>query len=443
MLSLIKRIIPARFLPRLWYHRIKGAHLAKKYGYPAKGMTVIGVTGTDGKTTTCAMIFHALKQLGLHAGMLTTTHFAWADYNEVNETHKTSMSPGQLNSYLKKMQKACVTHLVLEVSSHALDQGRLAGIPIHTAVLTNLSHEHLDYHRTMEKYRSAKAILLKKAKQLVVFGDDPFLAPLLDRQKPAITFGCKADTNIQVQNVRTTTTGIEATIISDQKSYPLKLNIFGEHNALNAAACLAATRHLNLSPTQVLEALQSFQGVAGRMERVEIGRDVTVLIDYAVTPQAFKALFKAARAVDSGKLIAVFGACGDRDQAKRPILGRIASEMCDIVIITDEEPYFEDPESIRQMIYAGIPLKTQATVFNIPDRKKAIQKALELATDHDIITISGMGNQTSMVIKGQTIPWSDREVIKEASGERRAGSGERGAKSGEQRAKIKPHRPSS
>lgn len=412
MLSSLKRLIPARFPARLWYHRLKGKHIAKKYGHPAQKMTVIGVTGTDGKTTTCSMLFHTLKKLGLNAGMLSTTHFAWGDHFETNETHKTSMSPGQLNSYLKKMEKEGVTHLILEVSSHALDQGRLAGIPIHTALLTNLSHEHLDYHRTMEKYRKAKAILLKKAQHIVVFGDDPFLAPLLDGSKPTLTFGKKDAVNIQVQNVQTIPTGVEATINIADTIYKLQLNIFGEHNALNAAACLSACLHLHLSPIQVLEALQSFQGVAGRMEKIDIGRNVTVLVDYAVTPYAFKALFKAAKAIDTGKLIAVFGACGDRDQAKRPILGRIASEECDVVIITDEEPYFEDPESIRQMIHSGIPLQTKALVFNIADREKAIAKALGLANDHDVVTISGMGNQTSMVVKDKTIPWSDREVIK-------------------------------
>jgi UDP-N-acetylmuramyl-tripeptide synthetase len=375
-------------------------------------MTVIGITGTDGKTTTSSMIYHFLKKQGIKAGLLTTTHFAWEDYEETNETHKTSLPPAQLNSYLKKMQTAGVTHLVLEVSSHALDQGRLAGIPIFTAVLTNLSHEHLDYHKTMEKYRQAKGILLKKAKNIVIHGDDPFLIPLYDSNKPVLTFGFNADNNILITGPVTTPNGIETGLRFQQKHLTLKLPLFGEHNALNAAACLGACASLGISSEQTLAALESFAGVAGRMERVDIGRPVTVLVDYAVTPQAFQALFKAARQIDKGKLIAVFGACGDRDQAKRPILGKIASEMCDIVIITDEEPYFEDPDTIRQMIAAGIPFGTKSQIFNIPDRKAAINKALELAQDHDVITVSGMGNQTSMVIKDQIVPWSDREEIK-------------------------------
>lgn len=415
MLSSLKRILPARLLPRLWYHRIKGHYYAKKNLYPARHMTVIGVTGTDGKTTTSSMIFHVLKNQGIMAGMLTTTHFAWGDHVETNETHKTSMSPGQLNKYLKRMQEAGVTHLVLEVSSHALDQGRLAGIPIFSAVLTNLSHEHLDYHRTMEKYRAAKGILLKKAKNIVIFGDDPFLTPLQNRDKPQLTFGNNNDNDIHIIGGLTTPNGVEAEISFQQKRSMIKLPFFGEHNLLNAAACIGACTTVGISLEKTITALATFPGVPGRMERVRIGKPVTVLVDYAVTPQAFQALFKAARKIDTGKLIAVFGATGDRDQAKRPILGKLASELCDIVIITDEEPYFEDPDTIRQMIATGIPLQTKAQVLNIPDRREAIQKAIELAQEHDIITVSGMGDQTSMIIKDQTIPWSDRQVILECT----------------------------
>ncbi|MBI4836284.1 MAG: UDP-N-acetylmuramoyl-L-alanyl-D-glutamate--2,6-diaminopimelate ligase [Candidatus Abawacabacteria bacterium] len=413
MLSFLKRLIPARFLPRLWYHRIKGAHYAKKYGHPARNMIVIGVTGTDGKTTTASMIYHVLKSQGIHAGMLTTTHFAWGNHHEVNETHKTSLSPGQLNSYLKKMEKEGITHLVLEVSSHALDQGRLAGIPIHTGVVTNLSHEHLDYHKTMEHYRDTKGKLIKKAQNIVVAGDDPFLAPLYSHRNNVITFGKMNTNHITIGKTETIATGIRTFFTIADQSLPCELKVFGDHNMLNAAACLGACIHLGLDPSKILEGLKDFPGVAGRMEKVDIGKPITVLVDYTVTPQAFQTLFKTARNIDTGKLIAVFGSCGDRDQAKRPIIGKLASELCDVVIITDEEPYFEDPDSIRQMIAAGIPLDSKATVYQIANRRAGIKKALEIAQPHDIITVCGMGNQTSMVIKDKHIPWSDRDVIKE------------------------------
>ncbi len=413
MFSKFKRIIPARLLPRLWYHRFKGKYYARQAGYPAKDMTVIAVTGTDGKTTTCSMLFHCLKKAGKKVGMLTTTTFAWNDIEEINETHKTSLSPKQLNYYLARMKHDGVKYLILEASSHALDQGRLADIPLHTAVLTNLAHEHLDYHRSMKKYRAAKSLLLKNAQYAVINGDDPFLEPLYNlSEHPTLTFGQANKNDLVIQKTITTPSGVEADISLNEQTLTINIPTFGTHNASNAAACLLACETIGIDPKIVSEYLKTFPGVPGRMEKVEINKPFTVIVDYAVTPQAFKALFETARQIDSGKLIAVFGACGDRDREKRPILGKIASELCDKVIITDEEPYHEDPAEIRGMINSGIPEQLRAKAEIVADRKKAIAHALQIAEPHDVITVSGMGNQTSMVIGDEKIPWSDRETIK-------------------------------
>lgn len=412
MLHQLKRAIPPRFWPRLWYHYAKGYLHAAKAKYPARHMTVIGVTGTDGKTTTSSMIYHCLNHAGKKVGLLATTHFAWADHYEINETHKTSMSPGKLNHYLNQIKDAGMEYLVLESSSHALDQGRLVGIPIHTAVITNLSHEHLDYHRTMEKYRKAKGKLFRHAKHGVIFGDDPFLASLKHYPSQTQTFGKQSHNDLYFDTVQTTPAGISFTVNYQSKTYDFTLPLFGAHNALNAIACVAACQSVGVSIETCRDALRTFTGVAGRMEKVATDLPFTVLIDYAVTPQAFTALFEAARPIDSGRLIAVFGACGDRDQLKRPITGKIANQLCDAVIITDEEPYYEDAKQIRDMIFSGIPKDTTKEIYVIADRTEAIRKALSIAKPHDIITVSGMGDQTSMVIGSQLIPWSDRETIK-------------------------------
>lgn len=412
MLHQLKRAIPPRFWPRLWYHYAKGYLHAAKANYPARHMTVIGITGTDGKTTTSSMIYHCLNHAHKKVGLLATTHFAWADHYEINETHKTSMSPGKLNHYLNQIKDAGMEYLVLESSSHALDQGRLVGIPIHTAVITNLSHEHLDYHRTMEKYRKAKGKLFRHAKHGVIFGDDPFLAPLKNYPRQTQTFGKQSHNDLYFDTVQTTPAGINFTVHYQNKTYDFTLPLFGAHNALNAIACVAACQSVGVSIETCCDALKTFTGVAGRMEKVPTDLPFTVLIDYAVTPQAFTALFEAARPIDSGRLIAVFGACGDRDQLKRPITGKIANQLCDAVIITDEEPYYEDAKQIRDMIFSGIPKDTTKEIYVIADRTEAIRKALAIAKPHDIITVSGMGDQTSMVIGSELIPWSDRETIK-------------------------------
>lgn len=416
MLGKLKRFIPLRFAPRLWYHRLKGKYYARKFNYPAKGMTVIAVTGTDGKTTTCSMIFHCLKKSHEKVGMLTTTTFAWNDIEEINETHKTSLAPKDLNRYLLKMKNDGIKYLVLEASSHALDQGRLASIPIHTAVITNLSHEHLDYHRTMENYRTAKSLLFKKADYGIINGDDPFLEPLYGLTKhEALTFGQDSSNDLVILKTQTTPQGVQADINLLKEKSALEIPLFGAHNIFNAAACLLALQTVGIQAKDAAEHLKTFKGVPGRMEKIEINRPYTAIVDYAVTPQAFKAMFETARQIDSGKLIAVFGSCGDRDQEKRPILGKIAAEMCDKVIITDEEPYHENPAAIRKMIALGIPESLKNKVEIIADRKKAIAYALKIAEPHDVITVSGMGNQTSMVIGDKKIPWSDRETIKDLS----------------------------
>lgn len=413
MLNRLKRLIPYRFWPRLIYHRLKGKYYAKKAKYPAKNMLVIGVTGTDGKTTTSQMIFHCLKYADKKAGMLTTTTFAWNDHVETNETHKTSLSPKALNHYLKKFQSHGVEYLVLESSSHALDQGRLAGIPIHTAVITNLSHEHLDYHLTMEKYREAKAVLFQKSRFGIINGDDPFLEPLTHISTENLTFGIENTNDIHYTDLTTNTHGLEATIHFQGQRYHIAIPMFGEYNILNAIACISACTTVGLTIEQCVAALSSFHGVPGRMEKIELGTDYTVLIDYTITPQAYRIALSAVKKIDSGRLIAVFGACGDRDQAKRPIIGKIASELCDVVIVTDDEPYFEDPQQIREMIVKGVEPKNKDKVTVINDRREAIKHALKIAKPHDIVMIMGMGNETSRVIKDKTIPWNEREVIKE------------------------------
>ena len=413
MINHIKRLIPNRFWPRLLYHRLKGSHFAKKSQYPAKSMQVIGITGTDGKTTTSQMIFHCLRYADKKTGMLTTTTFAWNNHTETNETHKTSLSPKALNHYLLQMQQDGVETLVLEASSHALDQGRLAGIPIHTAVITNLSHEHLDYHHTMEKYRSAKAILFRQSKYAVVNGDDPFLAPLTQYTKDTLTFGSQNANDVFFTDLATNTNGLEATIHFRDQQFPIFIPMFGEYNILNAIACISACITVGLTVKQCIEALSTFHGVPGRMEKIDIAKDYTVLIDYTITPQAFRIALPAVRKIDSGRLIAVFGACGDRDKEKRPVIGRIASELCDLVIVTDDEPYFEDPIQIREMIKQGVPEKFKEKIITIDDRREAIKHALKIAQPHDVIIVMGMGNETSRVVKGKTIEWSERDVIKE------------------------------
>ena len=425
MLQTLRKLIRNDSPLRLGYHALMGWSAALLYGFPARKMTCIGITGTDGKTTTTFLTTDLLRGEGIAVGMASTVGICIRDTYMPNKTHKTTMGRLGLQRLLRDMVKAGCTHAVLEVSSHGLMQSRLAGIPFSVAVITNLSREHLDYHRTMENYKRAKGKLFQimskqqKGSRTAVIGADFAEAPYY-ASFPADTqmfFGFEGGKARSMGNFLTATMkkvhegGQDFRIQTQDQEFATSTTLAGDFNVLNILAALGAAQ--SVVPLERLVAhIPTLQGVPGRMEEIRAQDGRRVFIDYAVTPEALTKLYSTLRTMTTGKVIAVLGACGDRDKGKRPEMGAIASKLCDMLFITDEEPYTEDPSSIMAMLEQGAKQTEKGNYTVIPARGEAIREACALAKPGDIVVVSGMGDQTSRVVGETMIPWSDREEIR-------------------------------
>ncbi|MEK7127405.1 MAG: UDP-N-acetylmuramoyl-L-alanyl-D-glutamate--2,6-diaminopimelate ligase [Patescibacteria group bacterium] len=338
-----------------YWHLLEAVFWNVYYGFPAKKLTVIGVTGTDGKTTTVNLIHHILTTAGIKAGIWST----------ISSAHTTTPNPKTLQKFLRDGLNKGRTLAVLEISSHAIDQNRIWGIPFKVGVLTNIAdNEHLDYHKTFEKYRTTKLNWLKTCKK-----------------------------QIRWQDVK----------------FEFKTNLLGEFNRQNCLSAIGAAKALGISDEIIRKAVASFEAPSGRLDLV-VAKPFKVYVDFAHTPQAFEQVLPTVKPKD-GRLIHVFGCTGDRDKGKRPIMGKIASQYDDIIILTHEDTYSEDPEKIINDIEKGI--TRHSGLSRIPNRRDAIKKALELAKPGDVVIITGVGHQKSLNIGGKEIPWSDQEVVKE------------------------------
>ena len=389
-------------------------------GWPAKKLVVIGVTGTNGKTTTTQFIARILEQAGKKVAVASTINFKIAGEEIVNTSKLTTLSRWRLQKFLRQAVDAGCTHAVLEVSSHALDLYRLWGVPFQVAVMTNVTREHLDYHQTMTEYRRTKQKLFLSAEQAVInldMEEPEFFHP--DAKKPAIFYSTKnQNAHLLAQNIELDFKGTEFSV----DGVRFRLQIPGLFNIENALAALGVAQLLGIDFSVAREALESVVSVPGRMELVPNAINADIIIDYAVTPDAFEKLYASILPlkIPGTKIIHVFGACGERDRGKRPLMGEIASGYADVVILTNEDPFYENPEQIIDDIEKGVTKKKLARpagwdkdYFRIFDRRQAIRKALMLAEIGDIVLITGKGAETSMAIGNQRLSWSERAVVEE------------------------------
>ncbi len=411
----MKRFL-SQLTPRLvknYYHLANAVLASIWYGSPARRLQVIGVTGTNGKTTTTQFITRILERAGKKVAMASTINFQIGEKHWVNASKFTTPSPWRLQQFLREAVASGCQYAVLETSSHALDQNRVWGIPYAIAVMTNVTREHLDYHETMARYREAKCKLFRRAKQTVVNLDmeDPefFCAPA---EKPSLLYSVKDHAaHLFASDISLDFKGTE--FIVDGTHFYLRLP--GLFNIENALASLGVARLLDIDFAVAKEALESVTGVPGRMELVPNHIDADIIIDYAVTPDAFEKLYASILPlkIPGSKIIHLFGACGERDRGKRPQMGEIASSYADIIILTNEDPYYEDPEQIIDDIEQGVGKKKDKTYFRIFDRRTAIAKALALAEIGDIVLITGKGAEETIAFRDRMIPWHEREVIEE------------------------------
>ena len=381
------------------------------YGHPAKAMKMVGVTGTNGKTSVTLLLKHVLeKTVGAKVGLIGTTANMIGD--EIIPTERTTPESFELQGLFARMRDAGCTHVVMEVSSHAIALDRVGGVEFDVAGFTNLTEDHLDFHKTMEHYCMTKAQLFKRCKVGVINGDDAYAQNMLDAADcEAITTSVAGKGTLEARGLELRADGIDFTAVLNGREVSVSLGIPGKFTVYNALTVLGLSVGLGIDLADAAAALADAPGVKGRVEVVPTpGTDYTVLIDYAHTPDGLENVLSAVRGFCRGKLLAVFGCGGDRDPIKRPIMGEIGARLADTAIITSDNPRTEAPEAIIADITPGAD-KAGKPYEVVVDRIAAIRRAMDMAEKDDIIVLAGKGHETYQEIMGIKHHMDEREIV--------------------------------
>lgn len=394
------------------------------FDYPANRMRMVGVTGTNGKTTTTHMIRHILKAQGFKVGVIGTVHIMIGDTSY--PIHNTTPDVVDLQHILHQMVQENVEYCVMEVSSHALALGRVSGVEFDTAVFTNLTQDHLDFHKTFENYLAAKCKLfeqvsapnqVKDNKGAVINIDDSYGYRVMEKTTaPTITYSTLGKGTLNASDVHMSTKNSQYTVNYKGESYPVSMNTTGLFNVYNTLAAIGACLQEGISMEAIDTALKTFSSVPGRFELIEEGQDFAVVVDYAHTPDGLQNILETAKAIKENRIIIVFGCGGDRDATKRPIMGRIAAEYGDKIYVTSDNPRTEDPVQIVKDVEVGVKeaLREGTSYEVIVDRREAINHAIHDAKAGDIVIIAGKGHENYQILKNETIHFDDREEARKA-----------------------------
>ena len=398
------------------------------HDFPSRKLTLIGVTGTDGKTTTTNLVYHILRAAGINAGMVSTVNARIGAKESDTGLHTTTPDPPDVQRYLAQMVEAGATHAVLEVTSHGLAQRRVAGCDFDVAVITNITHEHLDAHGSMEAYRQAKARLFEGLtrsfrksgmdKVTVLNRDDDSFRYLgtipADRQ---IVYGVEGEADVTARDVHFAPAATRFTLCTPGGETVIETPLLGAYNVSNVLAAAGVGVALDLSPQAIAEGITAVREIPGRMERIEAGQDFLAIVDFAHTPNALRRVLEAARTMigDGGRVIVVFGCAGLRDREKRTLMGREAGELADLVIVTAEDPRTESLDGIMaQSAAAAIEegKREGVDLWRIADRGTAILHACQMARAGDLVISCGKGHEQSMCFGTTEYPWDDREAMR-------------------------------
>lgn len=387
------------------------------WGMPDKKLTLLGITGTKGKTTTAYLLRHLLQAAELDCGMLSTIE------NDLGmrpmPASRTTADAVDLASFFAQMRENSCTHTVMEVSSHSLEQGRVQGLGYEVALFTNLTSEHMDYHVDMENYYQAKKKLFSgelgpRPKLAVINLDDPYGQRLhgeICEKVETITFGTLPACDVQVENTQVMRTGSSFTLKLGNRRYAVKTHLVGEHNIMNAAGALAAAYALGISVKDSVAALAEFKGVPGRLERIAQGQKFEVLVDYAHTDESLRCTLEALRKIYTGRIITVFGCGGNRDQTKRARMTNVAMNLSDLTIATADNPRREQLQDIFKMMQSGT--VTGKPIEFVESRRVAIERAIAQAHAGDCVLIAGKGHETTQEFADAIVPFDDRQVARE------------------------------
>ncbi len=382
----------------LW-HFVYGWYWVIRCGYPAKHMKVVGVTGTDGKTTTTTIIYETLKAAGISVGMLSTVSAKYCvngDEHEIDTgLHTTNPGPEILQPILARMKALVVTHVILEVTSHGLDQSRVVGCNFLIGVLTNITHEHLDYHKTMERYVLAKQKLFEMVRVAVLNKDESVFKQFSDV---------------------VTSRGGRVVAYGKLRGYKMADSLLGDYNLYNAAAALGVINEFGIERKIFESVIKSFTGVPGRREEVDMGQKYRVVVDFAHTPNALGQVLSQLKKElgTNGRLIAVFGATGERDKKKRPVMGKIAAKYGDLIVVTADDTRSERQTDIADQIMSDLTVSEKRKFVREDDRALAITHAISRAGVGDIVLLAGKGHEKSLLIGKVEKEWSDVEQAKKA-----------------------------
>lgn len=421
-----RKVLPKSALIELerTYRKSRAKVVAARYGNPARDLRVITVTGTNGKTTTVNFLNEILKEAGYKTAMFSTANIEIAGVQTVNDTNSTTATVSKLQKFFYDAKKADVEFALIEATSHALDQYKFAGVPIEMAIMTNLTQDHLDYHKTMENYAAAKAKLFEMQPRFIVLNTDDKYFDYFNKfeaSEQKITYGESDLAEVKIKSFKLYKKGSEAKLrIDNNVALEIATNLPGEFNVYNMTAAAAGAYLLGISLQDIQEGIANLEGISGRFQYATSDLPFEVVVDYAHTPDALEKLLQTSKKITKNRTILVFGACGDRDREKRPIMGKIAQDLADRIIVTDEENYTEDAKQIREEVIAGFSKKNgklPANIQEIPDRKEAIRKALQIAGKGDTVLITGLGHEVYRIIDGEKTPWNDTEIVREISKE--------------------------
>lgn len=385
---------------------------ANRFGHPADSMVMLGVTGTNGKTTTTYLVKRMLEDAGHKVGLIGTNQNLIGD--EVVETERTTPESYELHALFARMRDAGCTHVIMEVSSHSLVLDRVHGIHFAVGAFTNLTQDHLDFHKTMEEYRKAKALLFTISDKGVINLDDPAAGAMLaDAKCPCLTFSCEKDAaDLTAKNLKLHADGVEFVAATKGDLARVKLPIPGHFSAENALTALGIVLQLGMPLADAAKSLATATGVKGRVEVVPTDTDYTVLIDYAHSPDGVENVLRAVRGFAKGRVVALFGCGGDRDRTKRPKMGKIAADLADFCIVTSDNPRTEDPKAIIDDILEGMK-GTKTPMQVIVDRPEAIHWALAHAKKDDIIVLMGKGHETYQEVNHVKHHMDEREIVRD------------------------------
>lgn len=393
------------------------------YGQPDTRLGLIGVTGTDGKTTTCSLLAHLITNAGTGCGLVSTAQLGMGGTLSARAEHETTPSALRVNELLAEMVAAGDRWAVIEATSHALDQKRVDGLDFNLAVYTRITHEHLEYHRTIDAYVAAKARLAQLVDAAADRGDQGTLVlNAADPHSPTISAGLRCRQisygqgvgDVQSRRVRSSAQGLEFEVQTPWGQGSVRTRLRGRFNVENVLAAIAAGGSAGFELNALIDGCRSFRGVTGRMQYVDRGQDFVVVVDYAHTPASLSAVLAELREQTDGRVIAVFGSAGERDIEKRSLMGRVAADLADFAVITDEDPRGEDRDRIAAQIVAG--LRQEDPTFSfvvIHDRPQAVEYALAQARPGDVVALLGKGHEKSIIGPSGEVPYDEVEVARE------------------------------